>query len=258
MKQVRAVMASKNAQAELKGKMLVLKQLEGVYRTSTDPEQCRRVAKEIKEIKQVISNLQSILSIQQKYGLARDVDVSEGEESYRILGRIRVINFVEGSRDTEIDAITSYVDYFEKNYLPVLSEYYIKLDYNHSMKRDTFYPRFMEIKKILKEYSYELEIQNREEFNTIALHKDKSIVYKLRQQYLLYLDKYFKELKEFVEELLNDHSSGGSIVLNPLEIINMSEFEVDRKLDEYTVINAIVEMCMYFGEIIRFLAMPNI
>jgi len=246
------------AQNELESKMLILRQLEGVFRTSTDPEQRRRVAREIKQIKNSISNLQSILSVQQKYGLSSSVDEDEGEEIFKTLNRIPVEKFLKGSRDSEMQALISYVEFYEKNYLPVLSEYYMKLDYNHSMKRDTFYPRYMELKKIMKEYVYEVEVQIGEEYNSIAVYKDKSIVYKLRQQYLMLLDKYYKELKVFLEELLEDHSSGGSIVLNPLDFINMSEFEVDRKLDGYTVINGILEICSFCDEIIQFLAIPNL
>jgi hypothetical protein len=246
------------AHVELESKMLILKQLEGVLRTSSDPDQKRRVAREIKELRRSISNLQSILSVQKKYGLSEEYLESETEEMFKILNRIRVTKVVEDSRDSEMDAIISYVGFFENNYLPLLSEYYVKVDYNHSMKRDTFYPRYMEMKKIMKEYGYEVEVQSREEYNTIAVFKDKSIVYKLRQQYLMALDRYFKDLKVFIEELVEDHSTGGSIVLNPLDFVNMTEFEVDRKLDGYTVVSALVELQTFCDEIVRFLAIPNI
>jgi hypothetical protein len=246
------------AQNELESKMLVLKQLEGVYKTSTDLNQRKRVAKEIRDVKRSISNLQSILSLQQKYGLSQDLQETEGEDAFKLLNRITVTKFVNDSRDTEMDAIVSYVDFYEKNYLPVLSEYYIKLDYNNSMKRDIFYPRYMELKKIMNEYIYEVEVQIREEFTKIAVYKDKSLVYKLRQQYLMGLDRYNRDLRSFIDEILDDYSSGGSSVLNPLEFVSMSEFEVDRKLDGYTVINALLEVRTFSDEIIRFLAIPNI
>jgi hypothetical protein len=246
------------AQSELSNKLLILKQLEGVLKTSKDPEQRRRVAKEIKEIKRTISNLQSIISVQKKYGFTDTAYEEEGEEIFKTLNRIPVEKFFRDSRDSEMDALISYAEFFEKNYLPVLSEYYVKLDYNHALKRDTFYPRYMELKKILKEYVYEMEVQSREEFNTIAVYKDKSVVYKMRQQYFLALDRYFREMKAFLDKIIDDHASGGGIVLSPLDIINMSEFEVDRKLDGYTVINGIMEISKFCDEILRFLAIPNL
>ena len=245
------------AQNELESKLLILKQLEGVYKTSTDIDQRRRVAREIRDVKRSISNLQSILSLQQKYGLTQEQQELEGDEAFKLLSRIMVAKFISDSRDAEMDALVSYVDYYEKNYLPVLSEYYVKLDYNNSMKRDVFYPRFMEMKKMLNEYMYEVEVQVREEFTSIAVHKDKSLVYKLRQQYLMGLDKYFRDLRSFLDELMADHATGGSSVLNPLDFVSMSEFEVDRKMDGYTVINALMEIQTFSDEIIRFLAIPT-
>lgn len=246
------------AQNELESKMLILKQLEGVYKTSTDLDQRKRVAKGIRDVKRSISNLQSILSVQEKYGLSQDQKEEESEDAFKLLNRITVTKFVNDSRDTEMDAIVSYVDFYEKNYLPVLSEYYVKLGYNNSMKRDTFYPRYMELKKILNEYMYEVEVRNSEEFTKIAVYKDTSLVYKLRQQHLIGLDRYYRDLRSFIDELLDDHSSGSSSVLNPLDFVSMSEFEVDRKLDGYTVINALMELHTFSDEIIRFLAIPNI
>jgi hypothetical protein len=245
------------AQNELASKLLILKQLEGVYKTSTDIDQRKRVAREIRDVKRSINNLQSILSLQHKYGLTQVQLELEGDEAFKLLSRIMVAKFINDSRDAEMDALVSYVDYYEKNYLPVLSEYYIKLDYNNSMKRDVFYPRYMEMKKMLNEYMYEVEVQVREEFTSIAVHKDKSLVYKLRQQYLMGLDKYFKDLRLFLDELMADHASGGSSVLNPLDFVSMSEFEIDRKMDGYTVINALIEIQTFCDEIIRFLAIPN-
>ena len=113
------------------------------------------------------------------------------------------------------------------------------------------------MKKILNEYMYEVEVQIREEFTSIAVYKDKSLVYKLRQQYLMGLDKYYRDLRAFLDELLSDHASGGSSVLNPLDFVIMSEFEVDRKMDGYTVINALMEIQTFADEIVRFLAIPN-
>jgi hypothetical protein len=138
-----------------------------------------------------------------------------------------------------------------------LSEYYIKLDFNSSMKRDTYYPRYMEIKKLLKEYTYEIEVRSKQEYDTIASYRDKTNVYKIRQRYLLSLDSYYKDLKGFTETLISDYMSGGSIIMNPLDKISLSEFEKDRRLDGYTVVDALSEMYTFCNEFSRFLGIPQ-
>ena len=246
--------------SEIKRKEQILKQLKGVYKTSTDHLQKKRVLKEIEEVKQLINNLRGKLIIHDlENGLFKEEEEEEEtEEDFSILGAIDVPPYRNDSKDREIDAIISYMDFFEVNYLSILSEYYIKLDFNHSIKRDMFYPGFMEIKKILKEYNYELDILNREEFNSIAFYRDKSVIHKIRHRYLLALDKYFKDLKNFLEVLIDDYKNDGNIILNPHDLLSLSEFEVNRRLDGCSVIESLNEMCNFSVELIKFLNLPNL
>ena len=249
---------SHSLQDELLNNKKVLKQLEGVYNTSSDALQKKRVAKDINVMKKKIKSLEGKLVLM---GIDNDVEEEEDtfiDDDYDILNTINVNRVREDSKDREMDAITSYMVFFENNYLSILSEYYIKLDFNHSGKRDEFYPKFMEIKKIINEYNYELEVLNREEYNNIAFYRDKSLVHKIKHRYLLALDKYFKELKSFLKILIDDNASGGIIVLNSNDRLILDELEKNRKLDGYTVLDTIIEMYEFSEEVISFLSLPNI
>jgi hypothetical protein len=248
----------RSLQDELLNNKKVLKQLEGVYKTSADALQKKRVAKDINVIKKKVKSLEGKLVV---LGIENEVieeEYTEIGDDYDILGSIAVNKVREDSKDREIDAFTSYMNFFEKNYLSILSEYYIKLDFNHSGKRDEFYPKFMEIKKIINEYNYELEVLNREEYNSIAFYRDKSLVHKIKHRYLLALDKYFKELKSFLKILIDDNAGGGIIVLNSNDRLILDELERNRKLDGYTVLDTIIEMYEFSEEIIKFLSLPDI
>jgi len=243
---------------EIEDKKLLLKQLEGVYKTSLNSAQKKRVLREIRDIKISLRNLKAVLELHEGIEGTDETFPGEEERIFSILSMIKVQKFSEVSRDKEMDAVISYADFFEKNYLPILSEYYIKLDFNNSLKRDTYYPRYMEIKKLLKEYSYENEVHTRKEYDSIASYKDKSNVYKIRQRYLLSLDAYFKDLRTFTETLISNYMSGGSIIMNPHDRIGLSEFENDRRLDGYTLIDALSEMYTFFDEFNRFLGIPKL
>ncbi|HEB31227.1 MAG TPA: hypothetical protein ENI15_10195 [Spirochaetes bacterium] len=248
----------RSLQDELLSDKKVLKQLEGVYNTSSDVLQKKRVAKDINVMKKEIKSLEGklvVLGIENE--IMEEEDTGIGDD-YDILGSIAVNKVREDSKDREIDAITSYLNYFEKNYLSILSEYYIKLDFNHSGKRDEFYPKFMEIKKIINEYNYELDVLNREEYNSIAFYRDKSLVHKIKHRYLLVLDKYFKELNNFLKILIDDNAEGGIIVLNSNDRLILDELERNRKLDGYTVLDTIIEMYDFSEDIIKFLSLPDI
>lgn len=245
-------------QLEIKNKLRALKQLEGVCKTTTDKIQRKRVSKEIEGMKKSIEWLRWKLNGREEANETQEMTSSEAEGEYSILNTVPVTKYREESKDREMDAVISYMDFFERNYLPILSEYYIKLDFSHSTKMDIFYPLFIDIKKILDEYGYELEVQSRKEFTRIAVLRDRSIFNKIRQRYYVELNKFFKDLRDFLKVLIDDHMSGGNIILNPYGRILLSEFEENRKLDNYYVKDALEEMYRFSEEFMRFLSIPDL
>ena len=241
---------------DIMSKKIVLQQLEGVLKTSTNELQKKRVAKEIRDVKKEIRDLEILFH--DISGSLDEKNPSEKDriENYKLLNNINIKRYNKHHNDREMDALISYLIFFEMNYLPILSEYYIKLDFNNSLKRDTYYTKYLEIKKILKEYDYELDILYNDEYNNLALHHDKSLIYKIRYRFMLEINNYFLDLRSFIKKLLNDYHTGGNIILNPDDKIELSEFEEHRKLDQYNIIAALEEIHEFCDEIIRFLSIP--
>lgn len=249
----------KSIKGELERKARILRQLEGVYKTSPSIGQRKRVLKEIKEIKRVIKDLQH------RHGskgmkLQNDSRDDQGVARTTSLGRISVKPFRKNSRDREMDTVVSYMNFFENNYLPILSEYYVKLDYSHSGKRDTYYPRFMEIMHLLRQYDYEESAASSSERSRdwASTAKEKSVIQKVRQRYLFALDGFFKDMKKFIRPLIEDGGTGATILLNPNDRISLDDFKENRALNNYTVIEALGEIYAFAEEFIRFLGMPEI
>ncbi|MBN2324253.1 MAG: hypothetical protein JXQ30_11000 [Spirochaetes bacterium] len=242
----------------LEKKALILKQLEGVYKTSTSLTQKKRVLKEIQEIKGVIKQLQR--RYESDYGREdRESDGAEKGTSPSLMGRIPVRPYKKDSKDREMDAVVSYMRYFEHNYLPLLSEYYMKLDYSHSGKRDTFYPRFMEIMHLLKQYDYvDRSVHGGIMGYGRASSSDKKVARKGRQRYLFALDAFFKDLRGFIRILIEDYNIKGTFLLNPDDSIRLDDFEENRALNDYTVVEALEEIYMFSEEFVGFLGMPEI
>jgi len=249
----------KGMRQELEQRTRILKQLEGVYKTSTSIIQRKRVLKEIKEIKRVIKDLQKGF---ESAGMNPDAgggcDMRDAGPS--ILGRIPVRQFSTGSKDREMDAIVSYMKFFENNYLPILSDYYIKLDYSHTGKRDTFYPGFMEAMQLLKQYEYEKDSASNSEgrYDWVTSARDRTIVRKGRQRYLFAIDSFFKDMRSFIKLLIDERRTEGAILLNPEDMIDLGEFEENRTLNNYSVLEALREIYAFAEEFIGFLAMPEL
>jgi hypothetical protein len=242
---------------ELKQKATILKQLEGVYKTSTSITQKQRVYKDMQNLKKVIKELQH-RSETLGEGAIDEGDVESPVGIYSILSRINISKYKKDSKDREMDAVVSYMRFFEENYLPILSAHYIKLDYSHSGKRDIFYPKFMEIMQLLKQYDYEEELQQKKEYESSSLYRDKSVTQKGRQRYLFALDSFFKDMRGFLKIVVDDNKSGGTILMNPDDAIRLEEFENHKKLHNYSVIKALKEIYTFTNEFIKFLAMPEL
>ena len=100
-------------QEELLSSKKVLKQLEGVYSTSTDLVQKKRVSKDINELKRKIKSLEGqliVLGIENE--IIEEEDTSIGDD-YEILSLIPIKKVREDSKDREMDAVTSYLDFFD-------------------------------------------------------------------------------------------------------------------------------------------------
>ena len=242
---------------ELEQKTRVLQQLEGVYKTSTSITQKQRVYKDMQDLKKVIKELQH-----RSETLGPDKidegDIESPSRTHSILGRINISKYKKNSKDREMDAVVSYMKFFEENYLPILSAHYIKLDYSHSMKRDIFYPKFMEIMHLLKQYDYEDELEQRKEYDSSLFYRDKSVTQKGRQRYLFALDSFFKDMRNFLRIVVDDNKAGGTILMNPDDAIHLDEFENNKKLHNYPVIKALKEIYTFSDEFIKFLAMPEL
>ena len=242
---------------ELEKKTRVLKQLEGVYKTSTSITQKQRVYKDLQNLKKVLKDLRHR---SETLGMEK-TDEGGGESrsgTSSILSKINITKYKKESKDREINAVVSYMNFFETNYLPILSAHYIKLDYSHSGKRDTFYPKFMEIMHLLKQYDYEEELRQKKEFNSSTLYKDKSVIQKGRQRYLFALDSFFKDMWGFLKIVVDDNKAGGTILMNPEDVVYLEEFEKNKRLNNYSVIKALKEIYTFSEEFIKFLAMPEL
>ncbi|GEM_PF-1241844 len=246
----------KTVKRELEKKVLVLRQLEGVYKTTTDTLQKKRVSGEIRKLKMSIKELQESLPA------AKVSEPASGEEDTNRNGFPLFSSGDAGEketiRDAEIKRINAYARFLENNYLPLMSEYYLKIDFNYALQRDSFYPRYMDLKKYLKEYEQEVESQDKEARPEMPLKKDKSAVHKARQRYLLALDKILKDLRAFLAILLDDLAGDGIIVLEPDDTISIGNFDCERKLEGCKVRNALKEMHEFVDEFTRYINIPNL
>ena len=121
----------------------------------------------------------------------------------------------EDYQDREVYQLALYLAYFEGEFLALLSETRLKLDFKHSLERDSFYHRFENLRRLLddlREDSSRME----ESPGPEARGGDADAQLQEEPQSSSWKsDKFFRDLLRFAGGLAEDIGASGSICLNP-------------------------------------------
>ena len=139
---------------ELKSLNKLIRQFESVYHSTTDPYQKDRVVSELKKLKTYREKVESFHVVDD---VELDEEVFKDElESLPFLKRIS--EEVEHKlkldqfRDREVYHLAIYLYAFEHEFLALLSETKLRLDFKYSLERDGFYHRFEKIRRLLNDF----------------------------------------------------------------------------------------------------------
>ena len=250
----------------------ILKRLEGVYKTTIDPKQKERVKKEIDALKAKIKaskpleskevlleneSTEKVIKPEVEKENKTDAGIMSFTEDFPILSKIKIEKIHPFSDDNEINMVVCYLREFEKNYWSALSDFHLKLDYNHSRERDKFYDQLEGCNRILRDY-----IKNLDEFEKaqIESYKERLKMMKLKvgRAFLIATYEFMKSLNNFINYLIQDYNNKGNIILNPDEIIKFSKLEGNNKeLAGKTVIEALKQVFNFTEEFLKMIKIPD-
>jgi hypothetical protein len=156
---------------ELKKLNKLIKQYETVYHTATDGGQRERVGRELKKLKSYRDKILAVNVIEDEeldenpakedelaeYPLLRSI-IEEQEKNRAAQSKMAI--HVEEQRvltpsQHEVSRIALYTGFFEREYIPFLTEMRLKLDFKFSMERDSFYGRFQELTRKIADFKDE-------------------------------------------------------------------------------------------------------
>jgi hypothetical protein len=259
---------------ELKKLNTLIKQYETVYRTASDGGQRERVGKELKQLK---SYRDKILAV----NVFEDQEIDEpavGEDEldeYPILrrlvnekskeiqaGRQYLISEEESGEpsltETHMSRIGLYLEFFEKEYVPFLTEMRLKLDFKFSMERDGFYRRFQELIRKLEDYRDEVRRLAVGTFTKDMETEVRKRTFKLKRILEAEASRFFRAIKRFTTELVEDARTDGVKCLNGDDTIGFDRIEGKRFLAGRRVVIALEDLGSYSDEVILFLNVPDL
>jgi hypothetical protein len=240
---------------ELKQINKAIKQYEVVLKTTTNQVQKQRVKKELVKLRNYRDKLQHVYSIIDE----PEETVNEDEfKAFPFLNQILAFTEEKYIADSEINNIYHILSSFENEFLPVLTERKIKLDFKYSLERDSFYNLYLELRKRVNDFEEQLHIIENGKYAEGTLLEIKNRLLKKRRVLLIETDRFFRKIKKFSDELIKDIEKNGPECLNKDDTLNFEFIEGKRYLEGYSVGQAIQLLNTFAKEVIMYLNLPEI
>jgi len=250
---------------ELKRLNLLIRQFEVVFKSTKDPLQRDRVTRELRRLRTYKEKLESFHEIDPSQ-IEEPQEVDELEGFPRLKAALNLVPG-EGSalgqpaerdyQDREVYHLALYLALFETEFLALLSETRLKLDFKHSLERDSFYHRFENLRLLLLDLK---DDTSRMEDYLGHKHEEEMRLrsFKKIRNTILEADKFFRSLARFTGELTEDIAASGSICLNADDVLRFDRRQGRRLLDGLTVKQALAELNDLSQEVVTYLNVPQI
>ena len=154
--------------------------------------------------------------------------------------------------------LARYLQFFEYEFLPLLSEAKLKLDFKHSLERDGFYHRFGNLRRLFADLKDE---DSRMDPYFVEKHAEdlRQRSFKKKRNLAVETDRFFRSLVRFSGGLVDDVAEGGSVCLNHGDTLHFDRrIEGKRYLEGETVKGALGQLNNLGKEIVSFLNVPQI
>ncbi len=244
----------------------LIKNLQGVLKTSVDQAQRVRVYKDIQKWKTELERVIEEEEYEEEedeeetyYTIDDDVQHSgDPRSSYPILKNIP-LSKLSTTSTREINEIYTFLTYIEEEYLGLLSEYHLKIDFSHSLTRDSFYTDIHDSHSALKLYA---EAFRKANDDNLAKNYQEKLKLSAQAEYrnlITKLGDFFRNLYKFVEVMVTDFENGGHLVTNPdTKLTFDSSLGGSRVLEGCTVIEGLKDLYRFLNELLDYLNFPEI
>jgi len=250
---------------ELRRLNRLIRQFETVFKTTRDAQQRERVTRELRQLKAYKERLESFHEID-----PQDLEEPGEDAVSEELPYLKLAVDASGEKDSpasrvhaedyldrEVFQLALYLAYFESEFLALLSETRLKLDFRHSLERDSFYHRFENLRRLLSELR---EDSSRMEETLGQKHEEEMRMrgFKKSRNLIMESDKFFRNLLRFAGGLAEDIGESGSICLNPKDLLRFDRPRGRRRLEGLSVQQALAGLAEFSAEVAKFLNVPQI
>ena len=258
---------------EVKRLNKLIRQYETVFRTTPDGGQKERVERQLKELREYREKILAVNVIQEE-DLEEESGGTDPLATAPLLRAIAERNAALppaeavppfAGPDTapttiqlEMFHLALYLKFFEKEYLPFLTEKQLKLDFKYSMDRDAFYNGLQALGRKMTEYRGENRRLLEGEVNRERELEVRKRTVKLTRLVQSDAARFFRSIQRFCRDLEDDAHGDMVKCLNCNGVIKFDEIEGKRVLQGRTVGGALTELRQFAMEATAYLNIPEI
>ena len=233
----------------------IIKQCEGIIRTSRNPATLQRIKVDLKKAKDRLDYLcphgiPESLTYKTENTQSQKVDINSQIQSYTYLSLFPVRKLSVHCEDESVNFLFTSIDVWDTEFSPSLADQHVKLDFSMSSERDSHYTLISGLKRQIKTLADIIEDVHaaiREESK--AQLRDMKVRH--ARQFTTDSSAFFQKNSEFWSTISNDIQASGSMCTNPDDIIRFDgRLQVKTFLDQKTVHEAIHTTEAYIKEVL--------
>jgi hypothetical protein len=242
---------------ELRKLNRLIHQYETVYRTTADADQRDRAGRELKELKSYRDKILAV-NVIDRGKLAEQTAPSDALADFPVLSRLVAGDTEVWEGDQEVRHIALYLGHFEREFLPILTETRLKLDFKHSLERDGFYRRFQEVQRRLDDWHDAHRRLDNGGFNRDLESEVRTRIFKLERNLAVEACRLFRAVQRFAGVLVDDAHGDGVKCLNGNEPVEFDRIEGERLLAGMPVTDALQTLESFAEEVAAYLRVPDV
>jgi hypothetical protein len=235
----------------------LIHQYQTVYRTTADADQRDRAGRELKELRSYRDKILAV-NVIDRGKLAEQPAANDALADFPILSRLVAGDTEEWEGDQEVRHIALYLGHFEREFLPILTETRLKLDFKHSLERDGFYRRFQEVQRRLEDWHDAHRRLEGEGYNRDLESEVRTRIFKLERNLAVEACRLFRAVQRFAEVLVEDTRGDGVKCLNGGDPVTFDRIEGKRLLAGKAIADALQELAGFAAEVAGYLRVPDV
>lgn len=246
-----------NPEEELRKINKVISQYALVLRTTLDLSQQDRARQKLATLRAYKKKLLQV------YELEDDVDTdsesfdADSKQSREYLSEIIRQGIDETITDPEMNKLMLYLNFFDREFLMIFSERKMRLDFQHSLERDSYYHRFQETLRKMRDFHDELEQIEETEKRAGEKGEKKKRILRMKRVLTIEANRLFNSVVRFTDELVMDIENDGLKCLNGNESVHFDDIEGKKYLEGRKLREALESIRGFSQEVIEFLDVPD-